>query len=173
VPADVRATDATGTYKSDNSATYTWTVIPYLTFEASDDGASGWSNGPGSPIDLTLGSDIPNTFAQITLHNFEGLAISDLTEPTFTTDKYSAGSPRFYITLQSGDSLWGYPPNSDLNGSDFAWATDNGSNYESWNAALSDVGSTTVTGVYLIADGDQPDTTDSVTGLTFDGYTFN
>jgi hypothetical protein len=170
---DVRATDQSGNYDSTGIAEYTWEVIPFLTFDASDDASAGWSGDPGSAIDLTLGSDIPNTFAEITLHNFEGLALSDLAEPTFTTDNYAAGSPRYYVTLSNGDSLWGYPPNSGLNGSDFAWAINNANSYESWSDAQSAEPGATVTGVYVIADGDQPSTTDVITDLTFDGYDFN
>jgi hypothetical protein len=171
---DIEATDMTGTYFSTGSATYTWTVIPYLSFEASDDGSAGWSGDPGSAIDLTVGPDTGNTFAQVTLHNFEGIAISDLAEPTFTTDNYSAGSPRYYITLSNGDSLWGYPPNAGLNGSDFAWAINNGNTYEPWSTVQSAESGATVTGVLVIADGDQSaGTTDAITDLTFDGYDFN
>jgi hypothetical protein len=174
---DVKAaSDSTGQYLSNGNAEYDWTVIPYLTFEASSDGASGWSDGAGSPIDLTTGADIPNTFAQVTLHNFEGIALIDLVGaggPTFTTDNYAAGSPRYVIDLDNGDSLWGYPPNSTLNGSDFAWAINNGNTYEPWSDALSAEPGAKVADVVVVADGDQQSTTDVITDLTFDGYNFN
>jgi hypothetical protein len=172
---DVKAaSDSTGQYLSNGNAEYQWTVIPYLTFEASSDGASGWSNGAGSPIDLTTGSDVPNTFAQITLHNFEGVPLSDLVDsPSFTTDNYAAGSPRFVIDLSNGDSLWGYPPNSGLNGTDFAWAINNGNSYLPWSDVQTAEAGTTIEDAVVVADGDQPTTTDVITGLTFDGYTFN
>jgi hypothetical protein len=171
---DVKATDTSGAYQSIGNAEYDWTVIPYLTFEASSDGASGWSDGPGSPIDLTTGSDVPNTFAQITLHNFEGIAVGDLVgAPTFVTDNYNAGSPRYVITLSNGDSLWGYPPNTQIGNSDFAWAINNGNTYLPWSDVQSAESSATVTGVVVVADGDQPSTTDVITDLTFDGYNFN
>lgn len=172
----VKATDTSGLYQSVGNAEYDWSVIPYLSFEASSDGASGWSDGAKSPIDLTTGADIPNTFAQVTLHNFEDIALSDLVGaggPTFTTDNYAAGSPRYVIDLDNGDSLWGYPPNSGLNGLDFAWAINNGNTYESWSDVLSAEPGAKVADVVVVADGDQVSTTDVITDLTFDGYNFN
>lgn len=149
---------------------------PNLSFGSSQDGASaGWSSGKGSAILLTLGSDSASTYAEITLHHVDGVAVDMLGEPTFTTDSYSAGSPRYYITLSDGKSLWGYPPNSGLNGSGFAWAIDNGNSYLSWtDIQQSPEGSATVTGAYVIADGDQaPGVTDRITELSFDGTAFN
>jgi hypothetical protein len=123
---------------------------------------------------LTTGSDVPNTFAQITLHNFEGVPLSDLVDsPSFTTDNYAAGSPRFVIDLSNGDSLWGYPPNSGLNGTDFAWAINNGNSYLPWSDVQTAEAGSTIEDAVVVADGDQPTTTDVITGLTFDGYTFN
>jgi hypothetical protein len=145
-----------------------------VTFAASHDGASaGWSNGKGSAIDLTLGSSA-TTYAEVVLHHANGVVVSGLDEPTFVTNNYNAGSPRYYITLKNGDSLWGYPSNAGLNGSDFAWAINNGNTYESWTAVQASEGSTTVTGAYVIADGDQaPGTMDQITGLTFGGVAYN
>lgn len=146
-----------------------------LSFASSSDGASaGWSRGHNSPIELTLGSST-GSFAEITFERVAGTAVSSLSEPSFTTDNYSAGSPRFYITLSDGNSLWGYPSNAGLNGSNMAWAIDNGNTYMSWaQVQASPEGSATVTGAYVIADADQASgTVDSITGLTFGGTTFN
>jgi hypothetical protein len=109
---EVRAIDA-GNNRSDADS-FTWTIVPYLTFEATSDGASaGWSGTPGaSPITLIVGSD-PGTYGQFTLHNFERIAIGDLpAEPTFTTDTFSGGAPRYEIDLDNGDYLFGYPSNA-------------------------------------------------------------
>jgi hypothetical protein len=144
-----------------------------LSFAASSDGASaGWSAGPGSPIDLTLGSS-PGTYALVSWHN--PTEVSKLAEPTFTTDNYAAGSPRFFITLNDGDTLWGYPPNSGLNGgTDFAWAINNGNTYLTWSQVQAAEGSAHVTSAEVIADGDQaPGTTDAITCLSFNGVTYN
>jgi len=148
---------------------------PNVSFSASNDGASaGWTHGKGSAIELTLGSDSASTFAVITFHHFAPTDVAALDEPTFSTDNYHASSPRFYITLSDSDTLWGYPANSGLNGSDFAWAINNGNTYESWSAVQAAEGAAKVTGAYVIADGDQaPGVTDTITGLSFDGHGFN
>ena len=150
------------------------TPPPKLSFASSSDGASaGWSRGHNSPIELTLGST-SGSFAEITLDRVAGTAVSSLSGPSFATDNYAAGSPRFYITLSDGKSLWGYPSNAGLNGSDMAWAIDNGNTYMSWADVQAAEGSATVTGAYVIADADQTDgTVDSITGLTFGGTQFN
>ena len=147
---------------------------PNVSFGASNDGASaGWSSGKGSPIDLTLGSS-SGTYALVEFHHLPATRVSDLSEPTFVTDNYSAGSPRYYITLHNGDTLWGYPSNSGLNGSDFAWAINNGNTYLPWSTVQADEGSAHVTGAWVIADGDQPaGTTDAISCLSFGSYNAN
>ena len=147
---------------------------PTVTFSSSNDGASaGWTQGKGSAIDLTLGTS-QGTFAVVRLHHAHGTAMSGLSEPTFDTGDYAAGSPRYFIELSNGDSLWGYPPDSGLNGTDFAWSINNGNTYTSWPAAQSAEGYATVTDAYVIADGDQAaGTTDEITGLTFGDIVFN
>jgi hypothetical protein len=147
----------------------------HVKFAASHDGASaGWSNGAGSPIDLTLGSNSATTFATVTLKHLPATAVSALPEPQFSTDNYQSGSPRYFITLSNGQTLWGYPPNSGLNGSDFAWAINNANTYQSWSAIQAAEGSATVTGASVIADGDQaPGVTDVITGLQFGGVPYN
>lgn len=144
-----------------------------VSFSESKDGASaGWSDGVGSPIDLTLGSTT-SSFAMVSLHT-SATAVSGLAEPTFSTDNYNAGSPRYYLTLTDGDTLWGYPSNSGINGTDFAWAINNGNSYVSWSAVRAAEGKAKVTSASVIADADQlPATTDSITGLTFDGVAYN
>jgi hypothetical protein len=146
---------------------------PSLSFGSSSDGASaGWSSGKGSAINLTLGTSA-GSYAEITFHHLPATAIHDLAEPEFTTDNYSAGSPRFFITLSDGNTLWGYPPNSGLS-SDFAWAINNGNTYLSWDGVQTAEGNATVTGAYVIADADQSaGATDSISGLSFGGTTFN
>jgi hypothetical protein len=147
-----------------------------LSFSWVGTGASaGWECQAGGPIELTVGSPSDTTNAQITINNVGNVTISNLPEPTFATDNYGPGSPRYYITLSDGHTIWGYPPNSGLNGSDFGWAIDNGSSYPSWSVIQSGPeGSATVTGAFVIADGDQaPGTTDLITNLTFNGTNFN
>ncbi len=142
-------------------------------FSASGTGASaGWASGPGSQIMLTVGSPSDSTFALAQLTSGSGKALPS-TEPVFTTDNYNAGSPRFYITLSNGDTLWGYPANSGLNGSGMAWAINNGNVYEPWSAIMGQEAGTTVNRVYVIADGDQsPGITDTITCLQFNNYNY-
>ena len=147
-----------------------------LSFASSNDGASaGWTAGKGSPIDLTLGSNPSTTFAMIEFHHLPNAPVSSLSEPMFATSNYASGSPRYFITLSDGNTLWGYPPNSGLNGSDFAWAVNNGNTYSPWSAIQSGPeGGATVTGADVIADGDQPSgTVDTITCLSFDHTQFN
>ena len=147
---------------------------PTVSFSSSHDGAfAGWAQGKGSPIELTLGTSA-GSFAVVALHHDHGIAVSDLTEPSFSTNNYRAGSPRYYITLSDGHSLWGYPPQSGLNGGSFAWSIDNGNTYMSWTQVQTAEASATVTGADIIADADQaPGTTDGITNLTFGGIKFN
>ena len=150
------------------SATPPQTVL----FKASNDGSSaGWASGPGSAIKLSVGPNL-GSYALVELKHHAGTAVSGLSEPTFSTDNYNAGSPRYYITLSNGDSLWGYPPNTQLNSSDFEWAINNGNSYQSWGSVQAAEPGANVTGVEVIADGDQMNTTDTITSLTFDGTTY-
>lgn len=146
----------------------------HVSFSASHDGASaGWSNGAGSPIDLTLGSKTATTFAVVTLRHLGHPAVSALPAPEFVTTNYTAGSPRYYITLSNGQTLWGYPPNSGL-GADFAWAVNNGNTYLPWSSIQATEGSAKVTGAFVIADGGQaPGVMDVITGLEFNGVHYN
>ncbi len=136
------------------------------------DASAGWVNGPGSAIKLTVGtpSDTTNALAELTSGSGKALPA---TGPEFSTDNYAAGSPRFYITLSNGDTLEGYPANSGLNGTDMAWAINNGSTYVPWSTIMGQEAGTTVKRVYVIADGDQtPGTTDTVTCLQFSNYDY-
>jgi len=147
---------------------------PNVSFSASNDGASaGWSAGKGSAIDLTLGSSA-GSYAVVTLHHVEGATVGQTAAPNFTTDSYNAGSPRYYITLDDGNSLWGYPSNAGLNGGTFAWAYDNGNTYQSWADVQANDPGARVTGAYVIADAEQAaGTVDQIDGLTFNGTQFN
>jgi hypothetical protein len=101
--------------------------------------------------------------------------VSALPEPTFTTDTYAAGSPRYYLTLSDGHTLWGYPsPQVSGFGPPFGWAIDNGNTYVPWSDIQSGAeGSANVTGAYVIADGSQAPGTDKIGSLQFNGTTYN
>ena len=147
---------------------------PNLSFSSSTDGASaGWTSGRGSTIELTLGTS-PGSYAIVDLHHEDGVAVANLAEPTFSTDNFNAGSPRYYITFSDRNSVWGYPPNAGLNGTDFAWEMSNSGATTTWDAVQATEGAATVTGAYVIADADQSAlTVDHIDGLSFAGTTFN
>jgi hypothetical protein len=175
---EVTASDNFG--NTSDPASFGWTVVPYLTFEWTDDGASaGWTGGvPGSSIDLKVGSVSSTTFAQFTLHNFEGITVGDLPEePTFTTDIWSGGSPRYEIDLDNGDYLFGYPSNAPFGRS---WDVNCGSitcvpmAQVPWSDVLTAEGSAAITDVLIEADGGQSDgTTDVISAFNFDLYDLN
>jgi hypothetical protein len=169
------ANDSGFTHPNTTPVTYIWTILPLEVSALGGDGsAAGWACEPGGPIGLTLGTDTPNTYAEIDLTDVAGTAIDGLSEPTFTTNNYAAGSPRYYITLDNGQSLWGYPPNAGLNDTDFAWAINNGNSYLPWSAVQSTESGAKVTGASVIADGDQDaGVTDKIGELQFNGTTFN
>ena len=94
------------------------------------------------------------------------------TEPKFTTSNYASGSPRIVIDLGNGHSLFGYPGTSGLNGTDMAWAVDNGNTYTSYSTAYHKALAyeTTVKDAYIVEDADQtPGTADTITAFTYGG----
>jgi putative Ig domain-containing protein/ricin-type beta-trefoil lectin protein len=140
------------------------------------DGSAAGFNSSGQ-IDLTLGSPSSATGAYATITPTSNAVTPSTPEPTFTTDNYAAGSPRWVIKLSNGASLWGYPPNAGLNGSDFAWVANNGNTYTTWANALASAGvtantSVTATSIQIVADGDQaPSTVDHITNVSYNGQT--
>jgi hypothetical protein len=172
---DVTASDNFG--HTSDAASWAWTVVPYLTFEATDDGASaGWTGGvPGSSITLVVGSDSPNTFGQFTLHNFEGIAIDDLDEPSFTTGTYSGGAPREEVDFSDGNYAFGYPSQAGF--APASWELVQctpdcaSAGFMTWGGIQTAEAGTTVTAALVEADGGVPDgTTFVISAFTFDGY---
>lgn len=96
------------------------------------------------------------------------------TEPSFDTSTYSAGDPRFFIELSNGHSLWGYPPESGLNGTDMAWAVDNGNTYTDYATALKNAAvdpSTRVIVAYVMDDTTLQGKQVTLTNVQYDGTT--
>ncbi|MCU1495771.1 MAG: hypothetical protein JWO62_3535 [Acidimicrobiaceae bacterium] len=138
---------------------------------------AGWV-GPGhsAGIYLTIGSPSSSTNAVAVLHHVPSALLA--TGPTFTTDNYNSGSPRWDIFLSSGAYLFGYPPNAQIGNTSFAWSVNNCGTvdpnvYYSYSDAVAAVNancSGTVTAAWVIADGDQsPGTTDTITNLNYGG----
>jgi hypothetical protein len=162
-----------------NAATST-TPLP-VSFSASSDGASASYNASGDII-LTPGTTNSSTFAQVSV-NLKSLGddMAPTTPPSFTTDNYGAGSPRWVIELANGNWIDGYPTqlnngsaNDTFTGSQ--WAVGNSGTYESYQAALTGandaLGNVQVTDAYIVADGDQiAGTTDTLTNVQYNGDT--
>jgi hypothetical protein len=175
---DVKATDSTGNYESTGFAEYSWEVIPYLTFETTDDGAfADWSGVHGSSsITLTTGSDYPGTYAQFTIHDRNDLAVSDLDEPSFTTDTYSGGAPRYEIDFSDGNYAFGYPAQANFGTT--SWELVDCSSgcasqgLMSWGDIQNAEGSATVTDALIEVDF-PANATYNITDFTFDGYSLS
>jgi hypothetical protein len=141
-----------------------------ITLTSSSDGSTSWNSGDPQ---LTVGPDTSTTYAQMAIDGVNGSSVpkpGSPTEPMFATDNYGAGSPRFVIELNNGNSLWGYPSKSDLNGPSMAWAENNGNTYGSYSTAYTaaDASATTVKDAFIVADGDQPNaTTDTLTNVEY------
>ncbi len=100
---------------------------------------------------LTSGTAAAGTCAILPGGTAPGYAAVDVSrgalpqsEPTFTASTYSAGDPRMVIRLGNGHTLLGYPAASGLNGTDMAWSPDNGSTFESYQAAVAAAGGSAV-----------------------------
>jgi hypothetical protein len=140
-------------------------IIPVSpTLSACGQGSSAVWNSSNDAV-LTAGTAAPGTcgapagssydpaYAQLTVSGAAGAPVP--TEPSFHASTYSAGDPRFVIDLSNGHSLLGYPPESGLNGTDMAWAVDNGNTYTGYATALQTAGvdsSTTVKDAYIVDD---------------------
>jgi hypothetical protein len=173
----VTASDNFG--NTSDAASFGWTVVPYLTFEWTDDGAAaGWTGGvPGSSITLTVGSLSATTFGQFSLHNFEGIAIGDLAEPTFTTNAYSGGVPREEIDFSNGDYVFGYPSQAGDGADSWQLVCDGGcvgdDGFMSWGDVQTVEGNldATVAAALVEADGGVPDgSTYVISDFTFGGF---
>jgi hypothetical protein len=174
---EVTASDNFG--NTSDPASFSWTVVPYLTFEWTADGAAaGWTGGvPGSSITLKVGSVSATTFGQFTLHNFEGIAIGDLAEPTFTTDAYSGGVPREEIDFNNGDYVFGYPSQAGFDPDSWQLVCDGGcvgdDGFMSWGGVQTVEGNldATVAAALVEADGGVPSgSTYVISAFTFDDY---
>lgn len=155
-----------------------------ITLKQSNDGAmTAWNNGSGDPL-LTVGYTPSTTYAEMAIGGWNQYSVNGssaplpsdpATIPMFDTDHYGAGSPRLVIELNNGHSIWGYPPQSGLNGTSMAWTADNGNTYGSYQTAYDNAGANvqnvTVKDAFIVADGDQAGgTTDTISHVEYNGY---
>ncbi len=122
----------------------------------------GASTAQWLPNHSAIQVTVPNSssYGIIVVHHFP--SILPTTEPSFTTDTYSSGSPRWYIQLSNGSYLFGYPSQySDYWNVEGCGAIDAGTGYTYADAlaALSTAecygSGVTVTGVYIVSDSSQ------------------
>jgi len=128
-------------------------------------GAAGTCGAPA-------GSTYNPAYAQEVLQVKGGVVPAPTEGPAFATNNYASGSPRIVIDLGNGHSLVGYPAASGLNGTDMAWAVDNGNTYTSYATAYNTALAyeTTVKDAYVVEDADQtPGTSDTITSFTYGG----
>jgi hypothetical protein len=150
------------------------------TLSACGSGSSAvWSGGNavltvGTAAAATCGAPAGSTYnpayAQEVLQVKGGAVPAATQGPAFATDNYASGSPRIVIDLGNGHSLIGYPAASGLNGTDMAWAVDNGNTYTSYATAYNSALAyeTTVKDAYVVEDADQtPGTADTITDFTY------
>ena len=108
-----------------------------------------------------------------------GLTTAPKTAPSFTTDKYAAGSPRWVIELANGNFITGYPEQegggakADFTGTQWALGTGTHVTYqEALTEANDPLGNVAVTDAGIVEDADQaPSTLDTLTGVQYDGLT--
>ena len=147
-----------------------------LTLSSSPD-ASASINAAGDLL-LKVGSG-SSTFAEATVASVPTAAPT--TAPTFATDNYSSGSPRWFINFSGGDGLRGYPSNAGLGADNWqvtSPATGDchvASSFVTYTAALASIPSGcagNVTAAGIIADGGQASgTTDTITNINYAGMT--
>lgn len=146
-----------------------------VTLSSSPDASNSWIGN--SPV-LTVGPNSSSTYSEMKVDGPSANgATAPTDEPTFTTDHYAAGSPRWVIELGNGHSLEGYPGLNlsgqsapDANG--MAWAVNNGNTYTdyatAYKAAGADQQNVVVTSAFIVADGDQAaGTSDTLTKVQY------
>lgn len=130
-------------------------------------------------LSLTVGSPSGSTYAQAALSLPAG-SVLPASAPTFTTDHFSAGSPRFVFTLASGDELMNNQASSTVTDAADAtaadWEVNLGSGWvstlDTYSAAVTAVGGPgqALKSAYIVADGDQAaGTTDTISAFRYDG----
>ena len=144
-----------------------------VSFPSQDGGLAGW-NSDGT-ISLTMPAGAAQDAGAIVQIAGQAATLPD-SAPTFATDNYAAGSPRWYIQLHNGNYLFGYPTNSGLGSSN--WSENAGSGpsvpqnsntYVDWATVLKDFPGAQVDSIQIVMDQDQPNTTDTITSISYGG----
>ena len=132
-----------------------------------DGGTAAWgSNGDSILLGMPANPGPAGSGVQV----LDTPATLPSTEPVFTTDNYNAGSPRWYIQFASGAYVFGYPTNSGLAPSNWEEKGPGArTGYLSWSTVQGDYSADSVTGVYIVMDGDQSAITDTISYIQYDG----
>jgi hypothetical protein len=145
-----------------------------VTLSASGTGASAVWNSSQEPV-LTVGST-SGTYAEIEIDNVP--AAAPTSAPSFVTNNYSNGSPRWQIQFADGDTLYGYPAQGSsgwqvVPGGTGTCAdeTDGVTTYVAALAFIQNIGcGGNVTSAAIVANGNQAaGTADTITDVTYDG----
>lgn len=159
-------------------------VLPLpVSFAHDGNGAAGF-DPHGVPV-LALGTDSGSTYAQLTVNLKAAGHAEPAAPPSFVTDKYAAGSPRWDVILSDGYYLFGFPEQLGAGAADDftgpQWSVQGpsgtacGAGYVTYARALSCAdpsGSGHVTQAYIVADADQaPGTADTLSAVQYAGET--
>ncbi len=151
-----------------------------VSLTSSGTGSSAGLDSVGNPV-LTVGSST-GSFAEMVVNSPPVTAPA--TAPTFATDHYGSGSPRWFIKFAGGDTLFGYPAQAGsgtpvwtvIPPASGTCATANPPMNVSYATALTFIQSAgcddNVTGAGIIADtGQSAGTSDTITNISYDGMT--
>ena len=141
-------------------------------------GGSAVFDAHGNPV-LTPGS-ASGTYGRLAVNLRSVGYLAPKIPPSFTTDNYAAGSPRWVIELANGNFIDGYPAQlgsaakADFTGDQ--WAVGNSGSYGTYQAALNGandpLGNVRVTDAFIVADADQAaGTHDTLTAVQYGGLT--
>lgn len=154
----------TGTATYTASCVEPQSVNPNFTLWQQDGGTASYANGA---VTLTMPSSPSTAGAGVELSNVPAKLPADA--PTFSTDNYAAGSPRWYIQFTSGDYLFGYPSNAPA-GVSGMWSevtSAHPNSYVPWSQVVTDYGTQQVSSVEIVMDMDQPSTTDTISCIDY------
>lgn len=146
-------------------------ATPPLSVTLSADGnGTAVFNASGDPV-LTVGST--GTYAQMAV-NLSAGSVAPTTTPTFDTNNYAEGSPRWVIELANGNFVDCY--GNEVIGGTGPCAVGNSGTYEPYATALSGagdpLGNVQVTNAYIVEDtGQVVGTSDTLTNVQYNGQT--
>lgn len=138
------------------------TVVPQLrvTLSAAQGGAASWDASGNPVLTVSAAALASGGYAQVTVPGAAG-QVAPAMPPSFTTDNYGPGDPRWVLELANGNWLTGYPAQLGGTANDAftgnQWSVNNGNTYETYAKALAGandiLGNVAVTSAYIVDDG--------------------